>query len=66
MLLFKKGDIVHLRAYHSKPGKGLSYDENKVIASEDGTSGGWDVYDGTCYGQEVSFYGFSVFGLYQN
>mgnify|MGYP001588205001 CR=1 FL=1 len=61
---FKRGDKLNIRAHRSEPGKGLSYGNMVVTASEDGRGGqygGWDVYDGvTDFDEEVSFYGFSV------
>jgi hypothetical protein len=59
---FKKGDLLQIKAHRSDKGKGLSYPNMLVIASEDGHNEGWDVYDGTWHGAEVSFYGFSVMG----
>lgn len=57
---FFKGDKLKVRAYHERRG-GLYYDGmDEIIASEDGFTGGWDVWDGTWSGLEVSFYGFSV------
>lgn len=62
---FKRGDQLVIRAYKCEPGKGLSYPAMTLTASEDGSSGGWDVYNGTTVdGKEVSFYGFSVEEVY--
>lgn len=58
---FKAGDRVTVNQHNSIKEKGLTYPSMTVTVSEDGASGGWDVYDGkTDDGKEVSFYGFSV------
>lgn len=55
------GDILRLSPHTSKPGHGLTYGPKDVIASEPGSSGGWDVYEaGDEDGFETAFYGFSV------
>ncbi len=61
---FQPGDRLKIRSHHSAPGRGLSYGQMTVIATDEGRGGqhgGWDVYDGVLAGgKEVSFYGFSV------
>ena len=59
---FKSGDLLDIRHHTSKPGKGLCYPNMLVRVSDEGASGGWDVFDGAEIpsGREVSFYGFSV------
>ncbi len=55
---WNKGDILKVKAHFSEPLKGLKYGAMIVVANESGFSGGWDVFD--AYGDNVSFYGFSV------
>lgn len=58
---FRKGQQLYIKPYSSEPKQGLTYPGQYVIASEDGYSGGWDVWDGIdMEGNEISFYGFSV------
>lgn len=69
-LHWKAGDILTVSGHHSAPCCGLSYSDMTVVAAEDGSSGGWDVFDGIAaevedetaavIGGEASFYGFSV------
>ncbi len=62
--MFKKGDVLEIRAHHSELGKGLSYSSRTVVAAEDGITGGWDVWDAAPDNRrresDFSFYGFSV------
>ena len=58
---WSKGDVLVISAFSCKPGAGLSYEMQTVVAAEDGFAGGWDVWDGiNGAGAEVPFYGFSV------
>jgi hypothetical protein len=59
-LMWKKGDRLQLRACFYG-GNGLSYRDGVTVASSDGFSGGWDVWDGERSDDvEQSFYGLSV------
>ena len=63
-LTWEPGAFLLLHAYHCTPGKGLRYPAGAVRAVDGGRAGGWDVYDATTEaGEEISFYGFSVYGV---
>ncbi len=57
----RPGDRVFVRQFSMLPNMGLSYPAFYGIMKEEGTTGGWDVYDIVlANGKEVSVYGFSI------
>lgn len=61
---YKKGDIVKIKEYKPKNGKGLFYPAFTGKMLENGFAGGWDVWDvlDLKTNKEVSIYGFSIEG----